>query len=187
MARRRDLLRFGIAASLWPLARATAAVPRHLPASSDLSAFDCSAIDCIVYDRRYAAGLAVAQRAATLGLAAQAIDGDVSALWYDDLRLRARQRPPLLAGLTTGPSLFCLCEFARDANLRLRYHDVQRADGRLDAGDLDPTVGWAAALASDQPPELDLASLALGQGTGTPDLPTLHSWLIGPTATRLSR
>lgn len=187
MARRRDLLRFGIAASLWPLAHATAAVPRHLPASSDLPAIDCIAIDCIVYDRRYATGLAVARRAATLGIAAQAIDGDVAALWYDDLRVRARQRPLLLAGLTTGPSLFCLCEFARDANLRLRYHDVQRTNGRLDAGALDPTAGWTAALASDLRPELDLASLALGSKTDTPDSPTLHSWLIGPTATRISR
>lgn len=187
MAQRRDLLRFGIAASLWPLAHATAAVQHHAPTSSDLPAIDGIAIDCFVYDRRYAAGLAVARRASALGVAAKAIDGDVTALWYDDLRVRARQRPLLLAGLTTGPSLFCLGEFARDANLRLRYHDVQLSNSRLDAGDLDPTSGWAAALASDQRPELDLATLALGPEIDTPDLPTLHSWLIGPTATRISR
>jgi hypothetical protein len=174
MARRRDLLRFGIAASLWPLAHATAAISRGtLPEPGALP------IDCLVYDPRFAAARAIGQQATALGLDAYRIDGDVAALWYDDLHPCARQRPLMIAGVTTGSALFCLREMARDANLRLRHHLVHRAGEDLATIAFDPNA-WAAGSGSVRRPDPIRSATMIDLQSNT----TLHSWLIGPAAAR---
>ncbi len=89
MASRREVIQAGVMASAMPAsALATAAARAATPPLSIYKA---------VFDERYAAGRAYGARAAARGLAAAAIRGDVTDLWFHDLSCagrRGRRRSP---------------------------------------------------------------------------------------------
>lgn len=66
-------------------------------------------------------------------MATQAISGDVTSLWYDDLYFRWRNGFAVIAGLTGASALFCLEELAWDAGhgVVLRVDHTREADGRV--------------------------------------------------------
>jgi hypothetical protein len=74
-----------------------------------------------VFDERFPDACAFAAGAAERGIPTAAIRGDVTNLFFDDLDLRWKQGPVLLAGYTTPASLFCLDLLARDRGMRLRH------------------------------------------------------------------
>jgi hypothetical protein len=75
--------------------------------------------DAVVFDSRFPIACSFGAAACRSGQKTLAIQGDVTALWLDDLRLRwaAGARP--IAGMTTERSLFCLQQLAKDHWLRV--------------------------------------------------------------------
>ena len=82
-----------------------------------------------VFDERFEEPRAFAAGAAERGIPAAAIRGDITSLFYDDLDLRWKQGPVLLAGYTTRASLFCLDLLARDRGMRVSYCDESDPSG----------------------------------------------------------
>lgn len=74
-----------------------------------------------VFDERFENPRAFAVGAAERGISTAAIRGDITSLFFDDLDLRWKQGPVLLAGYTTQASLFCLDLLARDRGMRLSH------------------------------------------------------------------
>jgi hypothetical protein len=84
----------------------------------------------VIFDSRFAASRAFAAAAASAGRTTAAIRGDVTALWFDDLRLRWATPGGAIAGMTTFSSLFCLEQLAKDHWMRV----IVRAEhARIDA------------------------------------------------------
>ncbi len=110
----------GTAASAAALAAAT----RTLAAASDHRR-----IYKVVVDERFAAAAAFAGEARRAGATIHPIRGDVTELWFEDLYHRWRREPAAVAGLTTGVSLYCLSEVARDAGLKVVYHAEHETAG----------------------------------------------------------
>ncbi len=85
-----------------------------------------------LYDRRYSAGrvfgAAAERQRSTAGTAA--IDGDITALWSQDLRHRWSGGGGAIAGMTTARTLFCLEQLARDHWMRV----VIRAEHAVSQG-----------------------------------------------------
>jgi hypothetical protein len=72
-----------------------------------------AAIYKVIYDARFPRCRAFAAQAAAAGRMTAAIRGDVTALWYDDLRLQWGAGRGAIAGMTTMPSFFCLQQLAK--------------------------------------------------------------------------
>jgi hypothetical protein len=75
----------------------------------------------VLYDTRFLASVAFARRAAEQGAATQAMAGDVTSVWYDDLYHRWTQGPAAIAGLTGRGALFCLERLGWDQRLRVVF------------------------------------------------------------------
>lgn len=106
-----------------------------------------------VFDRDFAEARSFARAVRARGIATQAIRGDVTSLWYDDLYFRWREGSVVTAGLTGRSALFCLEQLARDAGHRvlLRVNHTQTADGAVEHAfhGPDDLVASAGRLLSD--------------------------------------
>lgn len=192
MTSRRELLKAGLAASALPLA-AGACFAAAEPARAAVPLYK------VLYDTRFAASVAFAERAAARGLAVLGLDGDVTRVWYHDLYHRWRQAPVAIAGLTASGALFCLERLAWDQSLRVVYRGEHSASPagvrhRLD-GPL-PMLSAAAAAAADDSWSAALAdfvaecpseraqrctSLYVTRHAGdAPAAEPLFSWVIAP-------
>jgi hypothetical protein len=98
----------------------------------------------VVFDREHPAAQAFGRAAAAAGLPAQAIDRDVTSLWYHDLYHRWQQGLVAIAGMTPVRTAFCLQLFAQDVGLRMVYRAEHRP---MAAGGLEHRVTAPAALA----------------------------------------
>lgn len=102
-----------------------------------------------VFDERFGDARAFAAGAKERGIAAAAIRGDITRLFFDDLDLRWRQGPVQLAGFTTPASFFCLDLLARDRGMRVRHCEagpsvasaLEVLDGALPRRDTSRQVG----------------------------------------------
>jgi hypothetical protein len=191
MTSRREFLQAGLVASAFP-ALASAKL-----AADDL-ALPTVELYKVLYDTRFPASVAFARRAAARGLAVQAIRGDMTSFWYDDLYHRWRQSPAAIAGLTAHGALFCLERLAWEQRMRVVYRGmhIAAADGcvahRFEgpppllslAADSIAQPAWAAALADV------VAACPLGGGQRDARAVTaaakplsgeeLFSWVIAP-------
>jgi hypothetical protein len=113
MTSRREFLKVGLAAAALP---ATAR-----PEFAGAEASPSVALYRVLYDTRFAASVAFARRAAVRGLAVQAMAGDMTAFWYDDLYHRWQRGPAAIAGLTARGALFCLERLAWDQRMRVVF------------------------------------------------------------------
>ena len=198
MTNRREFLQIGVTATAWPIvARAAhaAGIDDLTPSTTPLSA--------VVYDRRFAQGVAFAERMAALGIAAYAIDGDMTRLWYDELHHRWQQSPSAIAGLTAHGPLFCFAELARDVRMRVVFRAEHRPDGGGIAHAVTGPVPMLAAASSacGRPATLgaamadvvtqcprgrsEIASTSLTSGAtmlvgDVPDVDALYTWVIAP-------
>jgi hypothetical protein len=77
------------------------------------------ALHKVIFDSRFAESRAFGQAAAGAGRQTAAIRGDVTALWYHDLRLLWATSRGATAGMTTRPSFFCLQQLAQDHWMRV--------------------------------------------------------------------
>lgn len=94
-----------------------------------------------VYDERFPEAMNFAREARELGIAASAIRGDVTDLWYGQLSLQWRARPLATAGVTNEDSLFCLEQFARDHRMRIVHREAR---GELISWVMAPVMGGAS-------------------------------------------
>jgi hypothetical protein len=142
MTNRREFLQIGIAASALPLASQAARA-----AGLDLGAAPVAPIELyrVVYDLRFPESVAFARRAAELGAPTQAIEGDMTRFWYDDLYHRWKQAPVAIAGLTAHGPMFCFERLAWDQQMRV----VFRAEHRPSAGCVRHEVSGPVALLHD--------------------------------------
>jgi hypothetical protein len=87
-----------------------------------------------IFDTRFSASRAFGMAAASAGRMTAAIRGDVTALWFDDLRLQWAMGRGAIAGMTTIPSLFCLQQLAKDHWMRVVVSaEHRRPDSDVDA------------------------------------------------------
>jgi hypothetical protein len=80
----------------------------------------------VIYDARFGASLAFGEAALRMGAPAQAIDGDVSALWFDDLARHFERGGAAVAGFGAPRTLLCLLELARGPGVRVVWRGEHR-------------------------------------------------------------
>ena len=110
MDRRTFCLSSAAAAACWPADRAFAAGRGPAMAS-----------ERILFDSRYGECRSFAAAARRFGHAPLAFYGDITALWYDDLRPHWAAGGGSIAGMTTSTSLFCLEQLAKDHWRRVTF------------------------------------------------------------------
>ena len=152
MASRRRFLKCGLSAC------AVGAIIRPIPGESRVIPYYKA-----VFDERFEEPRAFAAGAGERGILTTAIRGDITSLFFDDLHLRWRQGPVLLAGYTTPASLFCLDLLARDRGMRLTH--------RL----TNPTVEQALGALDAAPPRRPIVTPVQSSGTSP-----LFFWIIAP-------
>jgi hypothetical protein len=124
MPNRRQVLEFGLVASVWP--GLTNAAERFSSSSSTpalAEALTRFPLYKAIYDASYAPALAFAAHMRGRGVAVHPIDGDITSLWFNDLALRWREHPVAIAGLTAPEALFCLEQLAWDHRMRVVYRE----------------------------------------------------------------
>jgi len=84
----------------------------------------------MVFDERFDEARAFATAAMERGIPTAAIRGDITKLFFEDLDLRWKQGPVVLAGYTTQASLFCLDLLARDRGMRVSHRTTSPAQSR---------------------------------------------------------
>jgi hypothetical protein len=77
-------------------------------------------LDVVIFDSRFPIACNFGAAAYREGHKTLAIQGDVTALWRDDLRLRWAAGAAEIGGMTTERSLFCLEQLAKDHWLRVK-------------------------------------------------------------------
>jgi hypothetical protein len=191
MTNRRELLKIGIAAAVLPVAARAASLERAAP--------DAQRLYKVVYDTRFPASAAFARRAAAVGLAVQAMAGDMTRFWYDDLYHRWKHGPAAIAGMTAYGALFCLERLAWDLRMRVVFRGEHEAapGGRvahrfegpaalLTAAAAAVRPAWAAAVAdviAGCPRERvarHTARAVTVEASTWPLSETLFSWVIAP-------
>ncbi len=150
-------------------------------------------------DTLNAAAAAFSAEAGRWGIPVCVIDGDVTALWYEDLQPLWRKQPMPIAGLTARPALFCLERLAWDHGMRVVFHaeHTQRDDGTFAHVALMPVHGLSSAelVASDKRWAAHVASTlarlpvesAIARGPSAActaaaldETAALFSWMISP-------
>jgi hypothetical protein len=83
----------------------------------------------IIYDTRFAGSTAFGREARASGFEVRPVDGDVTRLWVGDLASLWKTELAAIAGMTAADVLFCLEQFARDADLRIVHRTVHPETG----------------------------------------------------------
>ena len=201
MTNRREFLQIGIAASALPLAAQAARTSEPL---GWLGSADAASVPLYkaVYDSRFADSVAFARRVEQRGVAAHAIDGDVTRFWYDDLYHRWREGPVAIAGLTAQGPLFCLERLAWDQGMRVVFraehapaadcvaHDVSAPlamldDARRAAADAAWSERFADLVTQCPRGRAELGSVAARGPVAqiaTVDAEPLYTWVIAPVS-----
>ncbi len=73
----------------------------------------------VVFDTRFPASREFGAAASYAGRSTAAIQGDITALWFEDLRVQWALARGAIAGMTTLPSFYCLQELAKDHWMRV--------------------------------------------------------------------
>jgi hypothetical protein len=197
MTSRREFLQIGIAASALPLATQAARAagldePAAVPAPRPVPLYKA------VFDTRFAESVAFGRRAASLGVATHAIEGDMTKFWFDDIYHRWRQGPVAIAGLTAHGPLFCFERLAWDQGLRVVFR-AEHADAEhvlsgpesllLAARGAVSCADWGAAMAevvtSCPSGRAAIGSAAVARSAGRASSAAaepLYSWVIAPAA-----
>lgn len=188
MTNRREFLQTAAALSTAPLA-GHAAFAKGTGAPT---------LDAVIFDTRYAEGRHFGTRAGLLGASLRSIEGDITALWQDELLGRWQSGPTVMAGLTERPALFLLERLAWEHGMRVVFEaEHEPAHGgaahRL-LRTAHPGLSRELEAAGQSWPSVLADALVAGTRTRTHDFrptdaglarklgePTkLHSWIIAP-------
>jgi hypothetical protein len=191
MTTRRDVLAGGIAASV-TLTPGFAALANAKPAGSAARrpSFE---LYKIAFDGRYPAGRTFGDEAERIGGDVYDIHGDITALWFNDLRNRWQHEPVAVAGLTTFSSFLSLKLMAMDDGIRPVYRGYHHLESPIrhelfGPEDLLPKPselrslqqGWEHAVARLVLSWPQAAAAALKRGSTT--LPQADQRLLGSTS-----
>ena len=126
LSNRRDFLRLCVA-----VAGACTALPSGAGVGQVSAEYPRLRPQRAIFDASFAAGRSFGHAARALGMTTQAISGDITALWYDDLYFCWQKGSAVIAGLTGASALFCLEELAWDAGhcVVLRVDHTRSGDG----------------------------------------------------------
>lgn len=108
----------------------------------------------VVYDEGFEDCLTFAEEARKLGANTHSIRGDVSALWFQDIKLLLQDAPGIVAGLTQESSALYISALARD----MEHYQVFRGDHYLTENNI---VGHQISAPSYM---LDQARIVEGSG-----------------------
>jgi hypothetical protein len=155
----------------------------------------------VLFDNTSPEGAAFGTEAAARGAATRAVGVDLGSLWMHEIEPQWKHCPAAIAGLTSGPHLFCLELLARDYGMGVVYrvrHEISGSDhcrhiitgpANLSSWtDQFAATGrdWArraAALAMDCPgnlrPSRDLDLVDLASCSALAER-SLFSWVIAP-------
>jgi hypothetical protein len=128
MITRRTLLVRGIAAA----ASLSVTSAFSLNALAQHSSSSALPFHKLLFDGRYAAGKLFGSAAANLGMDVHDIDGDVTGIWYRDLRHLWKEADVAIAGLTTFSSYLSLKMMSDNIRIRslyLGYHHLENSIG----------------------------------------------------------
>lgn len=198
MTSRRDFLHITFAASVLPLA--AGAVEGPVPAVSVRDRVDAVPLYKVLYDTRFPASVAFARRVAAQGVVTQAMAGDMTQFWYEDLYHRWARGPAAIAGLTGYGALFCLERLAWDQRMRVVFRAEHKAVAGSIAHDFTgaPEIlpvacraaaepAWAAAMADvvmqcpvGRAASATAQTVSADRGTRVPESEPLFSWVIAP-------
>jgi hypothetical protein len=109
-----------------PALAALASQPRH---AHDASTQPVMHFHVLAYDGRFSAAASFATEARRLGATVKDTQGDITALWYQDLYHRWQLSPEPVAGITPFNSLLGLQMMASTAGLRVIYRAHHHRDG----------------------------------------------------------
>ena len=194
MTNRREFLQIGASATAWPL------VARTIQATGFEPPSELVPLALAVYDTRFPESVAFGERCAALGVRTQAIEADMTRLWYDQLYYQWKDRPQAIAGLTAHGPMFCFAELARDVRMRLVFRaEHQMANGGLVSHDVSgPEAMVTEAVGACARPGTALGSAMAGVVTRCPvgraeitsaraglerrptDEDALYTWMIAP-------
>ncbi|WP_428102134.1 twin-arginine translocation signal domain-containing protein [Candidatus Rariloculus sp.] len=141
MMDRRTVLKFGAALS-------AATLLPQLQASA-FSATGSVAIERFVFDDRFAEAISAGRNVGATGIPISGVNGDLTALWYNDLSVRWKDKPMALAGLTAQDALFVLGTLAPAYRMRVLDETewgIARTIGPDSIGTL-PLYSWVIAPA----------------------------------------
>lgn len=200
MTNRREFLQIGLAATALPLG--ASAVSLVTPLGSAPPAETVTLYKAL-YDTRFPASVAFAERLAARGTPVAAMTGDMTRFWYDDLYHRWKKGPAAIAGLTAHGALFCLAELAAAERMRVMFrarhlpsaggsvrHEFEGPAGLVGlAQQVAAGADWAAAMA-DVVSQCSRARAKTGTASAltvasvlpTPGSEPLFSWVIAPAA-----
>lgn len=88
------------------------------------ASFNEVALDRFIVDSRVPGSIVAGRLAVARGAKVSEVDGDLTALWYDDLNLKWQQRPMSLAGITGEDALFVLSTLAPQYGMRVKHQEV---------------------------------------------------------------
>ena len=153
MISRRQILRSGLAATSIPLLAS-------LPLVSAAAAADPSAVRIlahpslfrVIFDQRFAASRHFGTEARFRGHAVSGFNGDITNVWFNELRPRWKEGPAAIAGVTAHGALFCLERLAWDAGMRV----IESAE--LPSDTHEPLYSWVISKLSGQPRSLQAAT-----------------------------
>jgi hypothetical protein len=198
MTSRREFLQIGIAASAWPLAtQAARAAGFDGLGAAAFGGAPPLPLYKVVYDTRFAASVAFGNRAASLGAAVHAIQGDMTSVWFDDIYHRWKGSPVAIAGLTAQGPLFCFERLAWDQGLRVVFRAEHGAAEHVLSGPRSllaeargalASPDWAAQMATvvtrcpSGRAEIGSAAFECASGSGIAAEEPLYSWVIAPAA-----
>lgn len=142
MASRREFLQAGLAASLLPVAAASAAGSAPEATVPPVSFYK------VIFDQRFPSSVSFGEEWKARGAAVHAIRGDITDLWFHDLDPQWKNQPVPIAGLTAHGPLFCLERLAWDHGMRVtsRVEQAETYDG-------DPLISWVISPIQRAPKE----------------------------------
>ena len=154
MISRRQILRSGLAATAVPLLASLPLVPAATatdPTATRLLAHP--SLYRVIFDQRFAASRQFGTEARFQGHAVSGFNGDITNVWFNELRPRWKEGPAAIAGLTAHGALFCLERLAWDAGMRV----IESVE--LPSDTHEPLYSWVISKLSGQRGSLQAASV----------------------------
>lgn len=136
MIDRRRILQGGLALSSLPLMTSVSLAAAR---SAHAGALEHAFLYKVLFDQRFAGSREFGREARDLGHPVHGFNGDITDIWYRDLRPRWQQGPAAIAGLTAHGALFCLERLAWDTGMRVTHRAEQRFEGH------EPLYAWVIA------------------------------------------
>jgi hypothetical protein len=137
MSNRREFMQMSLAASVLPVLAAPGVAPKP---------HDREAAWGVVVEAASPLAALFRVEASRLGLPVWEIHDDITDLWNQELWLRWKQGPHILAGVTLSTSLFCLETLARDHQMRVWFRAEHH---RLRSGGVEHVVSGTPRMVEE--------------------------------------